>query len=345
MSEEKIKQEAIREGAYEDIVIGGQTILKGWRDCESRWEIIKNHVGGGRAFLDLGSHYGYFSIKLALHNTDNIIWSIEADEKRVNIQKQILEKEGINNVALCHKRMELQDFLNLYRSSEGIDCMLALSVLHYFNPEEIVNILWLISKIAPNFIFEYPPVEEKKVANWEWVKEIGDIAGIVSWFYDSVDLIGETQSATDPTIKRPIYLAKRNKIFRTHCISYIAKNRCSKKRHYLVYFNNRWWFNRSSVWFNGFNLQDLFEFNLIYPNRDSLLDKASEEYLNLIRATGANVTDIGIRNIIFQGAGLKIIDYLENSGQDIYGEAWEKYRLHMIEDGTQAELKKLLELR
>ena len=83
--------------------------IQGWRDCEDRWKIISK----GFQFkpltnvLDLGSHYGYFSKKIAELDDRIFVLSVEGAKERAEIQRQMLAENKIENVYLCQKQIQL----------------------------------------------------------------------------------------------------------------------------------------------------------------------------------------------------------------------------------------------
>lgn len=336
MTNDKIKnlseaeiEEIKAEGGYQDIEIDGKVEFEGYRECSKRWDIIKNYIDRSGSVFDLGSHYGYFSIKSA-RELDCIVWSAEADEKRAKIQKMALEKNKLKNVALTQTKYDLNKLVSLMHVTEGFDTILAFSVLHYFKPEEISNVLWILSQLAPKLIVEIAVPDECEVANKGWIETEADFVKRLNALYDSVEKVGEIESAKDPNVKRPIYMAKNNKLFRTCLFGYLSDKNQGRK-HCLAYFKGRWFVDDNKEWIKGFNLKTLNEFNLIWPDKHELVEKAADIYLDLINNSNGNVTDINTRNVILTNSGVKVIDYKELLGSDIYGLSWENYKFNLMD--------------
>lgn len=319
-------EQAKVEGNYQDIIINGQIISKGWRECESRWQIIRPHVKNQQTIMDIGSHYGYFTTKITTEYPDTLVWSIEENTSRATIQRQVLEANKLNNVVLSKTSIKLIDMLKLQRTCESLDTIIALSVIHYFPLKSIPEIVWAFSRLAQNLIIEFPSVEEQNVANKNIVDALEPeyLLGLV---YKSVIKIGETPSPKHPKIMRPIYLAQNYEITRENCMSYW--NSKSGGQHTVKYKNLQWFISKSPKEYNGLNLANLSYFKVIYPNPKKWFKEASDRYINIINQVGA-ITDIHPRNIIISHNGVFPIDYSESIGQPVYNLEWEAYQKRIL---------------
>jgi hypothetical protein len=307
-----------KEGFYQTVDIKGVE-YKGCRDCDKRWQAIKPYVNKNSVVMDIGSNYGYFSHKIAKLHPDCLVWSIESDSKRAEIQKMVLTENDIKNIVLSEYELKLNDFVQLARGAEGIDTILALSVIHYFPPEDLPHIIWLMSMIAPNLIIEPPSVEESQVAEKDNVNKMGLIENYLNLFYESVDKIGESPSPKDKTIMRPIYRAENKSLFRKGVVGYIGGE---MGRSHNISFNNGWKLDKKRKWQVGLNLVNLIHFNLIYPHRDRLIARAGERYFDILKTKFAP-TDVRPWNCLVTPFDVEVIDYKERTG--VY-ENWEKYQ-------------------
>lgn len=314
-----------KEGGYQDVEIDGKLLHKGWRGCEDRWKLIREYIGTGKAIIDIGSHYGYFANKLAKQG--NVILSIEGGKERAEIQKEMLELNKARGVYLLNKTMNFSDWVDLMRTTEGIDYILALSVMHYTEPKELFDTLWVMSQISPNLIIEYPTLAEKTTASYEYVKGFGEFEIKLRCFYDEIYLLGNVISPSDPNLTRPVYLASNPKIQKNGVFGYLSHNRTGK-RHNLA-FNKGWKVDGKTDWTAGFNARTVLELgNLIYPNIELLKNSIIDEYFKLFEDNKFEITDVNYRNVILtNGDNLnKIIDFKEGVGKEIYGLTWEEYK-------------------
>lgn len=323
----KLAEMAQAEGAYQDIEVKGKLVSEGWRSCSERWEIIKPYIKNHQTILDIGSHYGYFSIKIAREYSDSLVWSIEETQKRSVVQKQALIENKLDNVILSKTSVNLLNMLKLQRTCESLDTILALSVIHYFPIKEIPEIIWAFSRLAQNLIIEFPSIEEDDVAN----KHLVDLLQpeyLLGLMYDSVIKIGESPSPKHPDIMRPIYLAQNYKITRENCMSYW--NSQSGGHHDLSYRNLVWTIDGVKKKYNGLNLANLREFNIIYPRGGKWFEEAGSRYSNLIADNKGRVTDIHPRNLIVSHNGVFPIDYQESVGKSVYNMPWSVYRKQIL---------------
>lgn len=315
------------EGAYQDIEVNGRIVSTGWRSCYDRWKIIKPLIKNQQTIMDIGSHYGYFSIKIATEYPDSLVWSIEETKKRSVIQQKALQENKLSNVILSRSSINLLSMLKLQRTCESLDTILALSVIHYFPAKAIPEIIWCFSRLAQNLIIEFPATEEDNVANRSLVKTLKP-EYLLGLMYDSVIKIGESPSPKHPKIMRPIYLAQNYKITRENCMSYWSSQ--SGGHHNLVYERLNWSIDGKKKQYNGLNLANLRHFNVIYPKIDRWFSEAAARYYNLITDNKGRVTDIHPRNLIVSHNGVFPIDYQESIGKSVYNLPWGTYRKQIL---------------
>lgn len=319
---EELKKLAEAEGGYQDIEINGKLIHKGWRNCKQRWRIIKPYIKEHQTIMDIGSHYGYFAIKIARAFKTSLVWSIEAGQSRAKIQRLALQANGLMNVLLSRHKLKLLDVIRLVRSCETLDTIICLSTIHYFKKSEIPELLWALGQLAPNLIIEFPVGEEKDVAEKDVVNSL-EPEYLLGQVYQSVTKIGETSSPKHPDLKRPIYLAQNFEITRNNNVSYF--NAVTGAKHKLTFKDSQWKLNNKRLKYNGLNFANLRWFNLVYPTYKTLSKEGAIRYYHLIKRRRGAVTDIHPRNLIVSHNGVFPIDYDENKNQPIYGLSWQKY--------------------
>jgi len=314
---------ALSGGNYQDIVVNGETIVKGWRDCDERWSIISKYIKNNQSIVDIGSHFGYFEAQIVKAYPGNFVWSIEAGDDRAHVQELMLAENNLRNVILSKHAITMNDLLALVRSCESFDTILCLSTIHYFPPEQIPQILWLFGQLAPNLIIEFPSPEEIDVAEKQTVDMLGDPMRMLGLAFDSVIKIGESTSPKDKSIKRSIYLAQNYEIHRDHCVSYLGAK--TGRSHSVVFKNAHWEIDGKNVDHRGINLAHLKKFNMIYPKPEAIIKEATKNYMDLIDRELGFVTDIHPRNVIVTSNDSVPIDFTELVGESIYGMTWGEY--------------------
>src|SRR3990167_3535562 len=125
------------EEVYQDIELNGEIVAKGLRDCEERWNIIKDRIGPHDVVLDLGSSLGYYSKKIAQTYPDCLVISFESDPIMCQIQAKMFQEEGIYNVVVCNYRLGKDDLIKWSRCVEMFDVVLVLAVLHHFPSDDV----------------------------------------------------------------------------------------------------------------------------------------------------------------------------------------------------------------
>src|SRR5437016_2940122 len=83
-----------RLSVYQDVVLGGQTVRRGARDCEARWELIAPHVPLAGTVLDIGSNFGWFGLRICQEYPECVVASVEADEQSGTVQREVLRSHA-----------------------------------------------------------------------------------------------------------------------------------------------------------------------------------------------------------------------------------------------------------
>lgn len=338
---DRVMELAKEDGFYQDIKTKNHE-GEGWRECNERWEIIKPYIKNHQSGMDIGSHFGYFSQKIAEEYIDNIVWSFEPSDRRSEVQRLILRENDIRNVLLSKHTVTLNDLVTLTRTCETMDFILCLSTIHYFPPEEIPQVLWLFGQLAPNVIIEFPSPEEIDVAEKHTVDTLKDPMRMLGLAFNSVIKIGEAPSPKNKEIKREIYLAQNYNITRNNCVSYLGAK--TGRGHTVVFENAHWEIDGKPVSHRGFNFANLRRFNLISPIAEELFIESSRAYMGLLEKENYNVTDIHPRNIIVTNGWCEPIDYSEGVGENIYGLTWKQY-LKKIQALSELDLIRLFKQR
>lgn len=313
-----IAKKALNEGNYQPIEIDNKIISSGWRETIKRYEIVKKHIKDKQTILDIGSHYGYFSYKIAEDFKNSFVLSIEGDPVRADIQKRILQQKKLKNIALLQKKLNLADFCKLNRTTEVIDTILMFSVIHYFAKNEIPEILHQISTTAQNLIIEIPSQNEKELPNKEVLKNI-NILKYLNFFYDSVRKIAETD-APKKDAKREVYLCQNYQIRKDKLTGYFGGE--FGKKHKQNYQNAQWKIDNKKVLREGINLNNLLKWNVIYPDKEIIINSTAQKYFEIKK----NIpTDVALWNAILSSDDVYLIDTKEGRNKKIYNMSWQKY--------------------
>ena len=314
---------------YQDVCVDGKVVYPGWRDCDTRWNIIKPHILPNPVVMDLGSNAGYFSQKIAEEVENSLVWSMEYVPGRFELQRDMLLENETPNVVLTQRKMDLFSFLKIQNSVNRVDVILALNVLEYFSPDELFAIMGALSRISPTLIVEFPGLEETGAAACAGtLAEIHPIDTYLKQFYQYVKIIGRATASTDRSLKRDIYYCANPRIYAERLLGYITKEgiEAGGRRHTLGYEGGRekWVLNGSLDFSKGapaLNLCNLVYFGLVYPNAESLFPQIEKAYRAAAEEFGT-ITDIHLRNVLYTPEGARVIDCLEHYAKAfVYGRA------------------------
>lgn len=125
---------------YQDIWVRGLRI-KGQRECESRYQSIKNYFEQYKSeklnILDFGANNGYFSFRLAEDFPNFHITMVDYSP----LLKTLTELNCFENIKLISEYMD-EDTLISFIKENNFHKILMLSVLHHFNnPCKLIDFL------------------------------------------------------------------------------------------------------------------------------------------------------------------------------------------------------------
>lgn len=332
-----LKQLADSEGAYQPILINGAEVHPGWRECYERWETIKPHLDEAMTIMDIGSHYGYFTLNAALTDFAKTVWSMESDPRRAEIQRRVLSENKIDNAILSRHKFTLPSAQALAGSCFTADAVLLLSVAHYFPPAELPGMIEALSLISPVLIIEFPSKDEADVASRDNVQST-DIQDVLRRYYKQIELIGAGRSPKHEDVARPIYKCSNPEVYRW------GRDNPDSKKHELSYYDGRWHIDGEVRRYSGMTLENLRHYGMMYPEVDAILLQAAKEYQALIDERKGAVTDIHIRNVLKSGDRLELIDFDEGVGSTMYGIPWDDYVKRTLSRGVDyhaAEFKEM----
>jgi len=320
-------------GIYQDIILKKQKIQGACPvSCWKRWKQIRLDIPIQGVVCDLGSAEGYFTLKIAQTRPQVLVWSIEENPERAQIQKELLKLHKIKNVVLCNSRFNDIDLYLLSECVEGIDLFLILSVFHHQLPEISQRMVEHMAKIAPKIIVEFPklfPMVNNDFPDLTQAilqNQYSNFDKILHKNYIYIEKIAENFCGQEKEFeeKRVIYYGKNFNLKREFLGSYFS--RYLMQRGQTIYnklaFGNRGWVLKRKFepknliydrpiekWISGLNLYNLLQFNLIYPEQEDLEKEIREKYMALLTH---KPTEIGLKNCLYTSHGVEPIDWKHN---------------------------------
>ena len=163
---------------YQDVVVAGQTVRSGYRDCTGRREILDPHLPPGGIFLDVGSNFGWFGLQLTHSRPGSVVASVEADERSAAVQRFVLESNAALRIALLTHRAGTAMARRFQTAGQRFNAVLWLSVLHWMADHR--EFLRTLGSIADRIFLEQPDPREAGAGVESIRREIGDIGSYLA---------------------------------------------------------------------------------------------------------------------------------------------------------------------
>ena|SRR3990167_445853 len=277
---------------YQDIELKGELLAKGKRECQERWDLIKDHIKPHDTVLDLGSATGYFSKKIAQTYPDSLVISFESDPIMCQIQSLMYEAEGIYNVVVCNYRLGKEDILRWLKHTEVFDVLLALSVLHHYQ-ERDAGLVWEgLQSMFPMIIGEFPSSNETPACGGIVKEKLQDI-----FKFTTVTIIGTVPSHLGE-YQRKLWIKdtpdKRLGLDAFFGVSHPDRHRFEIKDGKI---------NGKHI-IKGINVWNLLHFNIVWPKPMWWKVNARAAYESL-----EFKSDVKPWNLLVNSTGIKAIDF------------------------------------
>ena len=193
---------------YQDVVLDGQTVLAGARDCPQRWEAIEAHLPAAGSILDVGSNFGWFGLQICQSRPECVVASVEADPRSAWVQRQVLQSHRAERICLLTDRAGSRLADRFCRAGQRFDAVLCLSVLHWIPDHR--QFLARLAPIAGRLLIEQPDPREEGAGVERIRGEIGDTKDyLCSLFADrKVTCVARWPSHRDPRYMRDLWLVR-----------------------------------------------------------------------------------------------------------------------------------------
>lgn len=299
---EELEKLFVNVKAYQDIVINGEIVKKGWgQNCDLRYQIIKKVIDKYKrpiTVLDIGAAEGYFSFKIA-KEYDSTCVIVQDPTWLDNIILKLCQLNNFPNVILLNKKINIEELIRL-GECEHFDVVLAFNVIHHFydNWQEAAD---AILKLGETVIIETPPYDPS-----QWYKHIAK--PIEDYCFKNgvkLDEVPRWSSTSSTVSKSKLFLIERKKseITRNNWLSgkvnniwTVQSDNNSKKLIKKI-------FGKSIIsnWQQGINFTTFKILSGSYPLPETL--KQSLKKIN-----SEQVYDLNPTNLVIQGKNLVPID-------------------------------------
>lgn len=143
---------------YQDVIVAGQTVQAGHRDCADRWALIEPHLPAAGAFLDVGSNFGWFGLQIVTSRPDAVVASVEADERSAAVQYLVLRSNDAHRICLLTQRAGAPLARRFAAAGQRFAGMLCLSVLHWMPDHR--EFLEIMGGLSERLFIELPDPQE-----------------------------------------------------------------------------------------------------------------------------------------------------------------------------------------
>lgn len=278
---------------YQDIELEGKLLVKGKRDCQARWDLIKDSIKPHDVVLDLGSSLGYYSKKIAQTYPDSLVISFESDPIMCQIQAEMFKAEGIYNVVVCNYRLGKEDLIKWLNHVEIFDKVLAFAVLHHYPKEDVSSVIDSLLKLG-DLIVETPPKNEDEACGGEAKQAVLDRLDELEgeWLGDVPSHLGDYQ--------REIHFYEGSKEKRSNLDAFFGVSHPDRHK-FQIYHKT---INGKQI-IKGVNVWNLLHFNIVWPYPNWWKVQARKAYESLEWKS-----DVKPWNLLVSSNGLRAIDYL-----------------------------------
>lgn len=291
---------------YQDIVINGEVVSQGVRECKTRLDAIVEHVLSKYAVdreitvLDIGASQGYFSFEIARLFPRSTCVMIEGNyNPRWRIADQLEDlcylNDSLDNIVYLKKKITLDELQKLARC-EHFDVVLAFNVIHHFG-SKWKDVADAIMSLGDNIIIETPPSNDSIAHGGN------NVAQIESYIKNKkARLIAETPRHT-ANVLAPMYWIEKSK----SAISAPYWFQVDRPGHYEIIstYNRKELFNhglnKKSTWGKGINLTTFCALHGVFPTSQQIVS----QFPKLAQCANG---DLALWNIIISGKNLALID-------------------------------------
>jgi hypothetical protein len=158
---------------YQPLVVSGQTVARGRRDCEIRWQAIAPHLPASGAILDIGSNFGWFGLRACETSPERLVVSVEADEQSARMQKLVLASHGHQRIVLLTRKAGVAMARKFADHGQRFQAAFCFSVLHWI-PDH-AEFLRQLGGITDQLFIEHPDPREAGAGNDSIRRAIGPI--------------------------------------------------------------------------------------------------------------------------------------------------------------------------
>lgn len=190
---------------YQDVVLAGNIVRKGVRDCGERWGLLEPHLPRRGAVLDVGSNFGWFALEICQAFPACVVASVEADERSAAVQRVVLESHALERACLLTEPANAGMIERFAQCSQRFEAALCLSVLHWLPDHR--EFLTSLGRITSQLFIEHPDPRETGAGSTEIRGQIGQIGPYLAELFPdrTCEMLGRTTSHRSAQLPRELW--------------------------------------------------------------------------------------------------------------------------------------------
>ena len=271
---------------YQDIRINKKTIIDGMRDCDKRYDYIKQSiVDPNRPFtvLDMGANFGYYSIRL-LEDFPSAFCVLIQPYEEADVLKKIIElNHHIKDRVIVLNTECNKENIGRLSKCEHFDVILCLNILHHCQAP--MDIYQSIKQMTQHLIIETPPIDDVNSCGQQRLAPIYNIVN------------RECHKKSDEKFQRQTLASAYSHFYEFKFESngvkkipfYEFSGHLNDIRYVHTFDGNLRHFQKINAddiieypHIHGINLSSFFALNGIYPTKKDLLERATTEHIKLV---------------------------------------------------------------
>lgn len=193
---------------YQDVVLAGQIVHHGQRDCAARWDLLAPWIGQPGTILDVGSNFGWFALRCCAEFPQCVVASCEADARSAAVQWHVLASHNERRVCLLTQRMTARLVRRMAAAGQQFDTALCLAVLHWMRDHR--EFLGELGAISGRIVLEFPHPAEQGAGCPRVQSEIGEPGEYLRSVFPhrAVHCLGEVANHRQAELPRQLWLVE-----------------------------------------------------------------------------------------------------------------------------------------
>lgn len=208
---------------YQDVVVAGETVRSGVRDCESRWSAIAPYLPTRGTLLDVGCNFAWFCLRWCAEGAERTAVAWEGDLRTAAVARHVLASHAHERICLTTTTADADSLVKMEASGQRFDAALCLSVLHWIADHR--TFMTTLGRIADRIFIEHCDPREEGAGIEHLRREIGEIGPYLKNLFPQlhVERIAVWEGHRSKEYPRELWLVSRSE-FKPGGETHLAEN-------------------------------------------------------------------------------------------------------------------------